>query len=533
MRWLVAALLAFVASAQDSMGDPPQRSGAAPAREDTAAHAQFPNNGLVGLVPPPGMVASRDLPWFEAEDRALFARIFVSAAPASADEGAVHVASGLTEAGLAGRRARLVLREQISPTRLLVVASYVLTIASGAPQERTIEVEETNLVVREAGMIVVATAQIERGAAEHFPAGRIRASLESVVWRAPVPTEAKIEALRHTPPDDPLMTAQAVDHVVTMFEGSGDRDRTIVSRSGDWQREERERSGSRWTFYSNIATGVSIYLDHDDDGRISYLHARRFGARNVDQNYEHTGFKRTPTGQRETLLGETCEVWRAELDDPPPRDKGIVEGCLTADGVELWRRTLMPDGSSSSARRAVSVERRPVGAEARPPSSLFDLRRWAGRRPAPDARPNNEVRMTGSDVAAGLEGELILRRRDGWTYSEWPGRLIELSLDFGGPRFQYEIDSDGRLLSLSIHAGELRAPARAPPQNRTMRLLGEACQWFGIRGNSECRTHDGVILALRGWDGYHGSDWTATSVRRGGVSVEDMQPPAEAAAWLR
>src|SRR5262245_35384086 len=99
------------------------------------------------------------------------------------------------------------------------------------------------------------------------------------------PPQPSGEALRHAPPDAPFMPAQAVDHVVAMFESDGGRDQIIVTRSGDWQREERVRSDeddggtryrSRWISYSNVATGVSITLSYEDDGGIGQVFARRF-----------------------------------------------------------------------------------------------------------------------------------------------------------------------------------------------------------------------------------------------------------------
>jgi hypothetical protein len=133
------------------------------------------------------------------------------------------------------------------------------------------------------------------------------------------------------------------------------------------------------------------------------------------------------------------------------------------------------------------------------------------------------------DEAAGLYGEMIIRRRAGWTYRSTVGRVISLEYDFGGPFYSYAISSDGRLSHLFIS----RSDRPNASLNRSETVLGETCTWFGADlRNAECRTRDGAILAVRHSAAEHTAHWTATSVRRGGVAGADMQPPPEAAAWF-
>lgn len=482
------------------------------------------------------MVAARNGADFDAGDRSLYAYISVDAEPAQdaltpAQAFALFESSHLSEETLAATGRRVVLRELLSPTRLLVATSQMETLAQGRPEERTVEIETMWMLFREAGLAGSAMARIERGAAQLFPRERIRESLASVVLRAPIPRETKLAAIRNIPPEAPFMAARAVDHFVAMTNGSGDE--IVVARAGAWQREDRLSHGFRTSVYSNVATGVSVRIDYERDGRVRTLHAYRLGPDGLDHAFENFGYRRTQTRERDTALGETCSIWRAELDDPPPRDREIVEGCTTRDGIDLWRRMILPEGDLHGYHsvRATSVERRPVSvAEAHPPRELLDANAWReGPAEAGETR-NNEVRLEGMDVAAGLHGEMIIRRRAGWTYISTANRAISLEYDFGGPFFSYTIGSDGRLSRLIIS----RSDTPRASLNRSETVLGETCTWFGADlSNAECRTRDGAILAVRYSAGEHTAHWTATSVRRGGVAEADMLPPPEAAAWFR
>lgn len=499
------------------------------------AEPQFPRNGLVGLVPPPGMVAAQYGADFDAGDRSLYAYIRVDAEPAQdaltpAQAFARFESSYLSEETLASTGRRVVLREHLSPTRLLVATTQMTTLARGTPEERTVEIETTWLLFREAGLTGSAMASIERAAAHLFPRERIRESLASVVLRAPIPRDRKLAAIRNIPPEAPFMAPRAVDHFVAMTSESGEE--IVVARSGAWQREDRLSHGFRTTVYSNVATGVSVRIDYERNGRVRTLHAYRLGPDGLDHAFENFGYRRTRTRERDTALGETCSIWRAELDDPPPRDREIVEGCTTRDGVDLWRRMIMPEGDLHGYHsvRATSVERRPVSvAEAHPPRELLDATAWRDGPAEAGETPNNEVRLDGMDEAAGLYGEMIIRRRAGWTYRSTVGRVISLEYDFGGPFYSYAISSDGRLSHLFIS----RSDRPNASLNRSETVLGETCTWFGADlRNAECRTRDGAILAVRHSAAEHTAHWTATSVRRGGVAGADMQPPPEAAAWF-
>jgi hypothetical protein len=155
--------------------------GAAPAR---AADVTYPPGSRVGLVPPPGVVASANFSGFE--DRENNVAIIAVALPveAYADLDKSVSAEGLKRQGItlegkeavpfAGGKAFLVIgAQEIDHTK---VRKWILVAA--APQ-----------------LTALVTAQIPEGARGHYPDAVIRASLATVAVRSTVPEDEQLGML--------------------------------------------------------------------------------------------------------------------------------------------------------------------------------------------------------------------------------------------------------------------------------------------------------------------------------------------------
>lgn len=349
---------------------------------------------------------------------------------------------------------------------------------------------------------------------------------------AEIAAAAQTEIIRSAPPNAEFAPSRAVDHVAVMSVNPNshrpsDIHRAIVARSGDWMRTDRGIDG-RSVGYSNFATGVSIEIVRDEAGQVRELSASRHRAGDTVHVYA-----RVRTGERDSHLGETCDIWRMTAQrEPSP----VWLTCVTYDGVELWSRTLYSNGEIMASAQAISVERRPVRAEeVRPPAEAFNWETWRASAPRTRRAPNDEVRL-----ALGRERRVI-RRRDGWTYRGQPARYGSLRHEGAGIELSYLIGEDSRPLELSIERipGDPRPPNPGVSLERTDFVVGERCAWFDMMpetedaGLSECRTRDGAILVVSEFTWATGRRFTATSIRRNVVSAADMRPPLAAFAWLR
>jgi hypothetical protein len=205
------------------------------------------------------------------------------------------------------------------------------------------------------------------------------------------------------------------------------------------------------------------------------------------------------TGARETRLGEACRVWQALRSGFAGRDF-VQSGCVTTDGVELWRRQAEID-----AIFAAKVVRGPVPASAvRPSAEVLNLDHWVARRRTEDHDKDYEVVLTGPSAE-----RLTVRRSGAWTITESDlgegGSTLTISSAFDGFYLNFSRDRNGKR-QLNIQRGEpigdgreRRAGVRVPDR-RDDTVLGQACQWWDMMhgamdaGRLECRTTDGVIL---------------------------------------
>ena len=349
-----------------------------------------------------------------------------------------------------------------------------------------------------------------------------------------------------TPPGlSVLYMNPAVDHVVTYswWRGFGPKggDRVTLRRHGPWVREDQELIGSKrpvdaalTTTYSNIATAASFGTGEN----------RGFTLWNGSST---TGrYRLVRTSESKTIAGERCSIWRGEPIDP---DRGVDRrGCITDDGIVLYESWLYSSGEIADEQIALKVERRKVAAaEVLPPRNAMNWPAWltgAGRLgSAPTGKPENyDVRLERSDGGAGRAEKLRYRGSGGWQSSEeWrEGRLERFFLSHSSGRLwlhkvarQISISSDVRARPFPIGQGV--EPIDRPAQ----RILGEDCRWFDTTVNvqdysrHECRSADGLPLAIVEGGRGGGPSYRAVSVSRGKTPLRDVMPPSGLLGWTR
>lgn len=335
--------------------------------------------------------------------------------------------------------------------------------------------------------------------------------------------------------------AQAVDHVVHLEvvqrHGSSSGDRSIVHRSGSLIRTDRGISRDlAENSFVDLARGTVVSAGYNREGALQGVRIDRFQPSDLP--------RRLPaTGREDRLLGEDCAIWRLTETN---RTNG-TEICETDDGIILWEAFWYPRPSDRVVmyRRAVSVERRPVGhEELLPPRDLLELALTSSpAAPVPNAEPDHEVEMVGDDPA---DGSYVVRRH-GPLRSNARQAHGERSLyiDNGAVTIDYREDESGRPLSISIMRVELDrlrrrverwelVPGRAPEQ-----LLGETCSWqedAAVQSTDQryyCRTADGIVLKAE-----HHPHWvsrvrrfTARRLSRRPLVESDFAVPARALEW--
>ncbi|THD64789.1 hypothetical protein [Phenylobacterium sp.] len=334
-----------------------------------------------------------------------------------------------------------------------------------------------------------------------------------------------------------LPSPQGPDFVVTYLVkrgwGTPGDDTATVSRSGGWLRVDKIENHHAGTTYIGAATSVVAELGRDDAGRYRALQV--YGAAHAPS----PGIQYDPrkTGASDTVLGEPCEVWSVYRQPPDRVSKGFERtGCVTGDGIELWRKTAGGFGELSSAR-AVSVERRAVSpGGTHPPADLLDLRAWGvAAVTGPAAAPDFEV-VLAPDGQSHL-APMTVRRHGGWMYedrSDYSGMRMLFShrLD-NAVMIGADFDAAGQPKRLSI---ERRAPSTGPSLGAPMAgkvgtVLGEPCAWVDAMpltydaGRSECRAADGaplrIVFTMRGGDGF---GYTATRVSRRRLTLAQVLP---------
>jgi hypothetical protein len=334
--------------------------------------------------------------------------------------------------------------------------------------------------------------------------------------------------------------ANQPDHVVIMVEsGHGEKitARNVIHR-GDWTRIDHGGSYPA-TEYASANVNVWIY---GQGSSISFV-------RGSEPNYSDTDRVARNTGERQIHLGESCTVWDVWRKKRERTGYNLSHlSCITDDGIELWQRSVGDFGTSESAE-ATHIERRPVALdEARPPRALLTLDWWDQNVPSPTApaTPDHETIMELSGNSAETGNSVRITRRLGpWQYLEETvadvRRTLEIEHDSNQMRFEYARDKSGTperliIMRLDSEPAATTAPGSLQPRpadmNRSETILGETCGWFDMTpgmadtGHSACLTRDGIVLKEERYSRSGRGTWTAVSLTRRPVSLDEIKPPA-------
>jgi hypothetical protein len=319
------------------------------------------------------------------------------------------------------------------------------------------------------------------------------------------------------------------DHIVIMVEHAGhpqeERTRTVMHR-GMWSRVET--AGARPTIgYFTDGEAIAVRVDRAPPGPVGTASFVRNGLAGL--------WDTTPrnTGQRQTVLGETCSVWETLR----ARDVPLAKlSCVTDDGIELSYKWVSKYVQSSG--EAVRVERRPLAdADVQPPRDLFTWSWWTA------GQPTSEPATAGFDYETVMrqpngDGVRVTRRHGPWSHVDESETRMRRSVVVTSPglRLQYWELRDGARQEMTI----LRLPPSAPQQapsakalNQSEKVLGETCDWFDTMpgmadaGQAQCRTADGIVLKESNFGRGYRSELVATRLSRRPVTLDEAMPPAE------
>lgn len=342
----------------------------------------------------------------------------------------------------------------------------------------------------------------------------------------------------------------AVDHEtvrsVTPITGHPGLPRTItVIRSGSRYRSEGRAGTLSRTGYTDLGSKFQVEIARNASGRYEAVSVRGPGGQGA-----HAAFLRTKTGERDRLLGESCDVWATQSADPNPYQSTWLT-CLTADGIELWTR-IRSANETREYSRTVSIRRRRVAAsEVTPPRDFLELKRWEGYLAAVEPSAGSRAQATGHEVRLerapaaerASEASLVLRWRDSWRYYQTTRTDGSTSWHIhhlrSGFSFQATQLATGELQHLDAavdpQAQQLFEDLRGPSRGKTDEILRETCTWHDTpytvshSQQQDCLTADGILLARERRTRF-GTDETflrAVRLRRHAPSLRSVLPPTE------
>lgn len=306
-----------------------------------------------------------------------------------------------------------------------------------------------------------------------------------------------------------------------------------IRRHGDWVRVERNDTEGQRVQRIHAPTGVIVERTDLPAAGISAMSIRA-PERIPSPGFDYTSRK---TGKKWKAAGQRCDIWEVYR----AVDQGYTTvtrlGCVTRDGIEVARW--------SNGRTGALLGDRMTGyyfwrgkmdqGDIRPPTPALDLSAWLVAKPAAaTATDDYEVVLKGDGARDGL----TIRRQGGATFTE--------TVNADGSRDMFSDRGDG--VTVSARVGPTGAPEsytarRGPPPKTSpavrlalpaQTVLGQTCDWFNAmpdiadEGRYECRTSDGVVLAVRRSGASGEETLTATSLSRRPLAAADLLPPT----WL-
>lgn len=350
------------------------------------------------------------------------------------------------------------------------------------------------------------------------------------VVAAEAPSAGAVAGLQDVFVPDPTAGA---DYVATMRVTRGS-DETggvsqVVTRRGPWLRVDKTTGGRTSTDYVGLVSGAWI-IAPDLTARSSGLQITRLGPPVAClDSASHA------TAEQDNVLGETCRVWDV-YRSVGPRGAGFRRlGCVTADGIEVWRKTIGARGATISAGRTMAVERRTAARVfVEPPRNLLDLKPWLAT-PAATVNPQGDFEVLLATTPPG--GRIHVRRHAVWTYEETMGPSGRSTVSWredGRVRFSLRLDREGAAQTLAFQRSDRATNDHAQPMARPSDVvLGEPCNWFDLgvgladAGRKECRAGDGAPLKIILTEWASDTVYVAERVSRRRLQVGQVLPPQE------
>jgi hypothetical protein len=303
----------------------------------------------------------------------------------------------------------------------------------------------------------------------------------------------------------PFAPRAAPDHVVVMEAPGANtrRERRTVRSHGGWARVESSDLHGAGTHYVSLRDPVSVSFTRGPDERYASI-----GIRLNSAPYGDNPPPVQRTGERDSLLGETCMVWdiTARVMRSSSREARWLS-CITDDGIELWHRYEGEHGYRSEMR-AVSLRREPVAAaDVTPPADLLDPARWPVAWPPAETSPSVEVWMDNGAIDEYRQEKRVrqvgaIQRTDERDRITIVDRTRNTWVAFNRDRAgRYEGLATGRY---STSPGQDRVRLADKPD---IRFGDERCAWFDMTpGTADyskhaCLTAEGLPLAetTRSW----------------------------------
>lgn len=334
-----------------------------------------------------------------------------------------------------------------------------------------------------------------------------------------------------TPPDYAMTVRQS--RALRIIKS--DEHDTLITHHGDWTR-----------------VGASYYR-----GR-GLLSVEDFGSavsfRRGEYRLSYTDYDPRKTGEQQIHLDEICTVWSIErhLLSAGGAVSYSSLSCVTDDGIELWQRTVGNKGDVWSSREAIHLERRPVAEnEVEPRRDLLrlDLSNTGAPEPAELNVPDYETRMEPPKREAGSPSASRMTRRHGpWQLMDQTvgaSRRIEIRYGSSALRLNYQSDESGAPKEIYIDrtspprpidsaASSDASKAFAPKAlDKTEIVVGETCRWFDMTpgmadvNHAACLTSDGIVLKETIISRGRLETWTAVSLTRRPIAIDEIKPPAE------
>ncbi len=309
------------------------------------------------------------------------------------------------------------------------------------------------------------------------------------------------------------------------YKGEEIRGDIVQRRRGDWVKIEAREGKGLNVQYVHVPTGVVIERAGD------FLNIRS------PESAPTPGidYASKKTGRSWTAAGQKCRIWEVYRGVDAGYTIFTRFGCLTSDGIEVARWTTGRAGGDVGEKTTGYhlVRRKLQDADVRPSAATFDLSPWLVGAPKTSAADFEVVLK----AAQGAE-RMTVRRQGDWTFKETvnaDGSRDLFTDGDGGVSISARIGARGEPLSFTARK---QPPIDLPPDVRSpepgREILGLKCEWYAPAvaaddaGYAECRTADGVILAVSRSAREGDVTYVADSISRRPLATADLLPPA----WL-